>query len=102
MVERSRGTRDLTPTYLARHRQIETSFRRTAEAFGFRELLPPTFEPLELFHKKAGPGIEAEMYVFKDKGGRDLVLRPELTAGVLRHYVEELSSAPKPLKLYSI
>lgn len=101
MVERARGTRDLNPTYLARHRQVETAFRRTAEAFGFREVLPPTFEPLELFHRKAGPGIEAELYVFKDKAGRDLVLRPELTAGVLRYYVNELTSAPKPLKLYS-
>jgi histidyl-tRNA synthetase len=101
MVDRARGTRDLGPAYLARHGHVEAAFRRTAESFGFREVLPPTFEPLELFHRKAGPGIEEEMYVFKDKGGRDLVLRPELTAGVLRHYVNELTSAPKPIKLYS-
>jgi histidyl-tRNA synthetase len=101
MVERARGTRDLDPAYLARHGRAEAAFRRTAAAFGFREVLPPMFEPLELFHAKAGPGIEEEMYVFKDKGGRDLVLRPEFTAGVLRHYVNELRSAPKPLKLYS-
>lgn len=67
----------------------------------FREILPPTLEPLELFHAKAGPGIEEEMYAFKDKGGRDIVLRPELTAGVLRYYVNELTSAPKPLKLFA-
>lgn len=101
MVERARGTRDLDPTYLARHGHVEGAFRRTVVSFGFREVLPPTFEPLELFHRKAGPGIDAEMYVFKDKAGRDLVLRPELTAGVLRYYVNELSSAPKPIKLYS-
>ncbi len=101
MVDRARGTRDLGPSYLARHGHVEAALRRTAESFGFREVLPPTFEPLELFHRKAGPGIEEEMYVFKDKGGRDLVLRPELTAGVLRHYVNELTSAPKPIKLYS-
>ena len=101
MVERARGTRDLDPAYLARHGHVEAAFRRTARAFGFREVLPPTFEPLELFHAKAGPGIEAEMYVFKDKAGRDLVLRPELTAGVLRYYVNDLTSAPKPLKLSS-
>ena len=101
MVERARGTRDLDPTYLARHGHVEAAFRRTAAAFGFRDVLPPTFEPLELFHRKAGPGIEQEMYVFKDRAGRDLVLRPELTAGVLRYYVNELTSAPKPIKVCS-
>ncbi|HEV8594661.1 MAG TPA: histidine--tRNA ligase [Thermoplasmata archaeon] len=102
MVERPRGTRDLDPAYLARHRAVEGAHRRTAESFGYREVLPPTFESLELFHKKAGPGIEEEMYAFKDKGGRDLVLRPEFTAGVLRYYVNDLRNAPKPIKLYSI
>ena len=102
MIERPRGTRDLDPAYLARHGHVESAFRRTAVAFGFREVLPPTIESLELFHAKAGPGIEAEMYAFKDKGGRDVVLRPEFTAGVLRHYVNDLRSAPKPIKLYSV
>jgi len=102
VIERPRGTRDLNPAYLARHGVVASAFRRTAEGFGYREVLPPTFEPLELFHAKAGPGIEEEMYVFKDKAGRDLVLRPEFTAGVLRYYVNELRNAPKPIKLYSI
>lgn len=102
MIERPRGTRDLDPVYLARHRHVEGAFRRTSESFGFREVLPPTIESLELFHAKAGPGIEAEMYAFQDRGGRDVVLRPEFTAGVLRYYVNELRNAPKPLKLYSI
>ena len=102
MIERPRGTRDLDPVYLARHGHVAAAFRRTAESFGCREVLPPTFEPLELFHAKAGPGIEREMYGFKDKGGRDLVLRPEFTAGVLRYYVNELRNAPKPIKLYSV
>ncbi|TLZ53348.1 MAG: histidine--tRNA ligase [Methanobacteriota archaeon] len=102
MIERPRGTRDLDPAYLARHSFVESAFRRAAESFGYRQMLPPTFEPLELFHAKAGPGIEQEMYAFKDKAGRDLVLRPEFTAGVLRYYVNELRNAPKPIKLYSL
>ncbi len=102
MVDRPRGTRDLDPVYLARHWAVDAAFRRTAASFAFREVLPPTFEHLELFHAKAGPGIEAEMYGFKDKAGRDLVLRPEFTAGVLRYYVNELRNAPKPIKLFSI
>src|SRR5207247_10192083 len=48
-----------------------------------------------------GPGIVRELYAFKDQGGRDLALRPELTASILRFYVSSLRSLPKPLKLYT-
>lgn len=67
---------------------------------GFREIQMPTFEELELFTKKSGPGIVEELYAFKDKGGRDLALRPEMTAQVMRFYVSDLSKRPKPLKLF--
>lgn len=67
---------------------------------GFREIQLPTFEELELFAKKSGPGIVEELYAFKDKGGRDLALRPEMTAQVMRFYVNDLSKRPKPLKLF--
>jgi histidyl-tRNA synthetase len=60
----------------------------------------PTFEHLELFTIKSGDAIIEEIYSFKDKGGRDLALRPELTAPVMRMYVNELQGAPKPLRLY--
>src|SRR3972149_4831832 len=102
MVERPRGTRDLDPAYLARHGHVEYAFRRTAVAFGFREVLPPTIESLELFHAKAGPGLGGEMYALKDRGGRDVVHRPGFPPGALRHYVNDLRSAPKPVKLYSL
>lgn len=74
--------------------------RETALRFGFREIQMPIFEELELFTKKSGPGIVEELYTFKDKGGRDIALRPEMTAQVMRFYVSDLSSLPKPLKLF--
>jgi histidyl-tRNA synthetase len=74
--------------------------RETALKFGFREIQMPIFEELELFTKKSGPGIVEELYAFKDKGGRDIALRPEMTAQVMRFYVSDLSSLPKPLKLF--
>jgi histidyl-tRNA synthetase len=53
-----------------------------------------------LFTVKSGNAILEEMYVFSDKGGRNLALRPELTAPVMRCYVEKFQMEPKPLKLY--
>ena len=86
---------------MARRRQVEAAFVRTAEAFGFREVSTPTFESLELFTAKSGPGIVRELYAFKDQGGRDLALRPEFTASILRFFVSDLRSLPKPVKVYS-
>ena len=49
---------------------------------------------------KSGESIIDELYSFKDKGGRNLALRPELTAPVMRMYVDQLQMKPKPLKLF--
>jgi len=100
MFQRPRGTRDFAPDEMARRRLALEKMRETALRFGFREIQMPTFEELELFTKKSGPGIVDELYAFKDKGGRDIALRPEMTAQVMRFYVSDLSSLPKPLKLF--
>jgi histidyl-tRNA synthetase len=55
---------------------------------------------IELFTLKSGDGILGEIYNFKDKGDREIALRPELTAPVIRMYVEELQKSPKPLKFF--
>ena len=100
MFERPRGTNDWGPDDMAKRRFVESAFVRTAESFGFREIQTPLFESLDLFAAKSGPGVVEELYAFKDKGGRDLALRPEFTASILRFYVAELRSLPKPVKVY--
>ncbi len=70
------------------------------ERWGYQEVCTPTFEHLELFTKKSGAAVMEEIYSFPDKGGRDLALRPELTAPVMRMYVSELQNSPKPQRLY--
>ncbi len=72
----------------------------TARNFGFSEVMTPTFENTDLFIARSGPEIVDEMYEFEDKGGRRIALRPEITASVIRYYVNELQTRPKPLKLY--
>ncbi len=99
-IERPRGTRDFLPEEIEKRRAIEKRMREIAESFGYREVATPTFEHLELFTRKSGEGIVEEMYVFKDKSGRDLALRPELTAPVMRLFVNECSVMPRPLRFY--
>lgn len=100
MLQRPRGTRDFPPDEMAKRRWALEIMREIAIRHGFREIQMPTFEELELFTKRSGPGIVDELYAFKDKGGRDLALRPEMTAQVMRFYVNDLSKRPKPLKLF--
>ncbi|MFP3871561.1 MAG: histidine--tRNA ligase [Candidatus Aenigmatarchaeota archaeon] len=100
MIERPRGTRDLEPDQMESRRKLETLLRREAESFGYREVLTPTFEHVDLFLEKSGPSIVEEIYSFEDKGGRELALRPEFTASVMRMYAGSLKGEPKPLKLY--
>ncbi len=99
-IEKPRGTRDFLPDEMEKRREIENIMRKIAESYGYREVLTPTFEHLELFTIKSGEGIIEEIYAFKDKGGRDLALRPELTAPVMRLYVNECTGMPKPLRFY--
>jgi histidyl-tRNA synthetase len=80
--------------------------RRLAELAGFERLDLPIFEATEVFARGIGEGtdvVDKEMYTFTDKGGRDLTLRPEFTAGVVRAYIENgLKVEVQPQKLYSI
>ncbi|HIP25069.1 MAG TPA: histidine--tRNA ligase [Archaeoglobus profundus] len=99
-IERPRGTRDFLPDEMEKRRAVERVIRKIVESYGYREVLTPTFEHLELFTIKSGEGIIEEIYTFKDKGGRDLALRPELTAPVMRMFVNECAGMPRPLRFY--
>lgn len=102
MIQRPRGTRDFGPAEMAKRRKVEQAMRETCHRFGFGEVVTPTFEHAELFTLRSGRSIIEEMYVFRDKGDREMALRPEITASVIRFYVNELSTLPKPLKLYYV
>ncbi len=99
-IERPRGTRDFLPDEMEKRREVERIMRKIAELYGYREIQTPTFEHLELFTIKSGEEIIDEIYAFKDKSGRNLALRPELTAPAIRLFVNECSVMPKPLRFY--
>ncbi|MDD1690288.1 MAG: histidine--tRNA ligase [Methanoregula sp.] len=98
MLQKPRGTRDFLPDEMEARRAVEWRLREVARRWGYREVCTPEFEDLELFTLRSGEGIIGEMYVFEDKGGRKLALRPEITAAVIRMYINEAKVAPKPLR----
>ena len=102
MIQRPRGTRDFGPAEMSRRRKVEQAMCDACHRFGFGEVVTPTFEQSELFTLRSGQSIIDEMYVFKDKGDREMALRPEITASVIRFFVNEMSNQPKPLKLYYV
>ena len=99
-ISRPRGTRDFLSDEMKQRKYVENTFRRVFENYGYGEIKTPIFEDLTLFTMKSGEAIKEEIYHFKDKGERDLALRPELTAPVSRLYLNELQRSPKPIKMY--
>ncbi|WGI18168.1 histidine--tRNA ligase [Methanonatronarchaeum sp. AMET-Sl] len=99
-MQKPKGTRDLGPESMEVRKKVEEVMRDRCEGWGFREVDTPTFEHLELFTLKSGEEIIDEIYAFRDKSERELALRPEVTASVMRFYSDELRARPKPLKLY--
>jgi len=98
--KKPRGTRDFLFEDMIERKYVEHTIRQVVENYGFKEIKTPIFEDLELFTTKSGEGIKGELYHFKDKGERDLALRPELTASVARLYNNNLQKTVKPLKMY--
>ncbi len=99
-LNRPRGTRDFGPDQMAVRRYVESEMRSVLQNFGYREVQTPTFEHLDLFVAKSGPQVVDQIYAFKDKGDRELALRPELTAPVMRFYQADLRNEPKPLRIF--
>ena len=99
MVQRPRGTRDFTPDVMNRRLAFEKLLESKALSHGFKRVQTPIFESLDLFTAKSGPGVVKQLYAFQDKSDRDLTLRPELTAPVMRMISDEMRSSPKPLRL---
>ena len=99
-IKKPRGTRDFLFKEMEERKYVENTLRRIFETYGYSEIKTPIFEELSLFTTKSGEGIKEQIYHFQDKGGRDLALRPELTAPVARLYLNELQKTPKPIKMY--
>lgn len=96
------GFREFYPDALARRNHLFRLWRQTAHSFGFAEYDAPVLEPLELYKTKSGDEIEAQLFSFNDKGGREVALRPEMTPTVCRLVGEKANALKRPIKWFSI
>jgi len=96
------GFRDFYPDDCAFRNSIFSHWRGVAGCYGFVEYDGPPLEPLDLFTKKSGDEIVTQLYHFKDKGDRDVALRPEMTPTLARLVTARHRDFKKPLKWFSI
>jgi len=98
--ELPRGMRDLEPEEYQIIEMTKQKFFEASELFGFKFMEPSPIEMLSTLEAKSGPSIGNEIYGFKDKGGRDVALRFDLTVGLTR-YVVGRRDLRLPIKLSS-
>lgn len=98
-----KGTKDVLPKEVHKNQYIEATALDVAEKYGYKEIRTPVFEHTELFQRGVGDTtdvVQKEMYSFDDKGGRNITLRPEGTAGAARAFLENgLSNEALPQKV---
>ena len=96
------GFRDFYPTDLALRSHIFNTWRTVAHGYGFEEYDGPPLEPLDLYTTKSGEEIVGQLYSFRDKGDRDVALRPEMTPTLARMVAARAGELRKPIRWFSI
>jgi histidyl-tRNA synthetase len=96
------GFRDFTPRECAVRNYLFETWRGVARRCGFVEYETPILEDTALYLKKSGGELSSQLFRFEDQGGRDVTLRPEVTASLARIAAVEQRQYPKPLKWFEI
>jgi histidyl-tRNA synthetase len=96
------GFRDFYPADLGLRSHIFRIWRTVAARYGFEEYDGPPLEPLDLYTAKSGEEIVGQLYNFKDKGDRDVALRPEMTPTLARMVAARAGELRKPIRWFSI
>jgi len=99
-----RGTHDLVGDAFRRHRHVVETARALALNYGCQEIDTPIFEFTPVFARSMGEGsdvVRKEMYSFVDRGGEDITLRPEFTAGICRAFISNGLRQHLPLKFFA-
>ena len=105
MITKPKGTYDIYNLDAKYYNYINNVFSSVAELYNYKFIRTPIFEASELFHRTVGESsdiVSKETYDFKDRGDRNLTLRPEGTAGVVRSFIENklFGEVNQPIKLY--
>ncbi len=106
ILKNVRGTKDILPDESFKWQHIESKVRKIFEVYNYKEIRTPIFEETDLFARGIGELtdiVSKEMYTFLDKGGTSLTLKPEMTASVMRAYIQYEINKQIPLfKVYYI
>ena len=94
-----KGTRDLFGNDFYRQKCAQNQILSVMEQYGFRQAQTPVFEDLNLLQTMAGPEITDQVYDFKDKSGRDLGIRSDITPAITRLFLSTSIATPKPIKI---
>ncbi len=96
------GFRDFYPEDLTLRNHIFATWRSVAQRYGFEEYDGPPLESLDLYTQKSGDEIVGQLYSFKDKGEREVALRPEMTPTLARMVAARVQALKKPIRWFSI
>jgi len=103
LKQEPKGTKDWFPDEFKIRQAIFSTWRKVCERYGFLEYLTPLVENAEVYRAKSGEDVGGkELVSFKDLGGRELSIRPEMTPSVTRMISKIYNSTPKPIKYFSI
>jgi len=100
MIKAVTGTKDILPSDIPRWNYLEKTVQKIFASFNYKEIRTPIFEETALFARGIGEETDIvgkEMYTFKDRSDTSLTLKPEMTAAVVRSYVEHSLGAQQPL-----
>lgn len=96
------GFRDFKPEDCAVRNYLFQACRRIAQRYGCLEYETPILEDTQLYLKKSGGELSTQLFRFTDQGGRDVTLRPEVTASLARLAIAVQREYPKPLRWFEI
>jgi histidyl-tRNA synthetase len=96
------GFRDFYPEDLSLRNHIFATWRSVACRYGFEEYDGPPLESLDLYTQKSGDEIVQQLYTFRDKGDRDVALRPEMTPTLARMVAARVQALKKPIRWFSM
>jgi histidyl-tRNA synthetase len=102
VIQSVKGTRDFYPEQMAVRVWLYNTMREVAESFGYQEYEAPILETLDLYAAKSGEELVKEQsYVFTDRGGSEITLRPELTPSLARMIAQKQNELNFPVRWWS-
>ncbi|HTX91600.1 MAG TPA: histidine--tRNA ligase [Anaerolineales bacterium] len=102
VIQPVKGTRDFYPEQMALRTWLYGAVRKVSESFGYQEWEAPLLETLDLYAAKSGEElVKKQSYVFTDRGGDEITLRPELTPSLARMVAQKQNELAFPLRWWS-